>query len=133
MARILKPGSYVLLTTPNPNNLLERVGYALDKIAGGAVKRMFWKGHDAVTAPPLTAEVGFGHVSVHPYKTWRIWLAEAGLDVVRKVRGPALFGSPFFDRHPFIMGFLVALDPIFDRLPGRFMLSTNLGMLCRKR
>lgn len=133
MARILKPGSYALLTTPNPNNLPERVGYVLDKLTGGAVKRMFWKGHDEVSAPALTAEVGFGHVSVRPYRTWHSWLEEAGLNVVAKVRGPALFGTPFFDRHPFIMGCLVALDPILDRLPGRFLFSTSLGLLCRKR
>jgi SAM-dependent methyltransferase len=132
MARILKPGGYALMTTPNPNNLIERLGYAIDKISQGALKRRYWSGYDQVSAPPLEAEVGFGHVSVHPYRIWRTWLEGAGLRVVRKVCGPMLFGGPFFDRWRFISGCMIALDPLLDVLPGRFLFSNNLGILCRK-
>ena len=132
MARVLRPGGYVMVTTPNPRNLPELVGYALDRISGGRFKRFYWKGEDAVSAPKLSAAVGFGHVSVHPYHVWRHWLAEAGIPVVRKVRGPMLFGSPFFDRQRWLCGLLIALDPMLDRMPGKFLTTTNLGMLCRK-
>ncbi len=133
MARVLKPGGYAMVTTPNPRNLPEMVGYGLDRVSGGAFKRLYWKGQDEISAPPLTAQVGFGHVSVHPYSVWRQWLAEAGIPVVRCVRGPMVFGSPFFDRQRLLSGLLVALDPILDLLPGKFLTTTNLGMLCRKR
>ncbi len=43
-----------------------------------------------------------------------------------------LFGSPFFDRHRFLSGMMIALDPWLDRLPGKFFTTTSLGMLCRK-
>lgn len=133
LARILKPGGYAMITTPNPDNLVEKTGYAIDKVTRGSLKRTFWAGCDNISAPPLTAAAGLAHVSIHPYKVWQAWLRDAGLQVVRKVRGPMLFGGPFFDRHPFISGVLIALDPILDRLPLRFLLSSNLGMLCCKR
>ena len=41
--------------------------------------------------------------------------------------------GPFFDRHIFISGLTIALDPLLDRLPGRFLLSNNLGILCCKQ
>lgn len=59
------------------------------------------------------------------------WLADAGLPVIRKVRGPMLFGSPFFDRRRFLSGMMIALDTWLDRLPGKFFTTTNLGLLCR--
>jgi SAM-dependent methyltransferase len=133
MARILKPGGHAVITTPNPQNPVECIGSAIDKFLGGALKKMFWSGQDAVTAPPLAAAAGLGHVSVFPFKAWRGWLQGAGLSVVKKVRGPLLFGGPFFDRNRFVSGCLIALDPIMDRLPGCYLLSTNLGMICRRR
>jgi len=132
MQRVLKPGGYAMVTTPNPRNFPEMVGYALDWVTGGRFKKRYWKGQDKVSAPPLSAEVGFGHVSVHPFPIWRQWFADAGLPVIRKVRGPMLFGSPFFDRHRFLSGMMIALDPWLDMLPGKFFTTTNLGMLCRK-
>jgi len=48
------------------------------------------------------------------------------------LRGSILFGSPFFDRHRFISGMMIALDPWLDRLPGKFFTTINLGMLCHK-
>ncbi|NOR21796.1 MAG: methyltransferase domain-containing protein [Candidatus Aminicenantes bacterium] len=132
IVRVLKPGAYAFFTTPNPNNLIERLGFAIDKMTHGALKRTFWKGQDEISAPPLRAEVGFGHVSVYPYRVWRAWLEKAGMKVIRKVRGPMVFGSPFFDQHHFITGLIIALDPLLDRLPCRFLLSINLGILCRK-
>jgi len=133
MARVLKPSGYAMVTTPNPNNLPESLGYLLDKLTGGWFKRFYWKGEDDVSAPPLSAAVGFGHVSVHPFKVWQQWFEDAQIPVVKKVRGPMVFGSPFFDRQRFLSGFLIALDPILDRLPGKFMTTTNLGMLCKKK
>lgn len=133
MARILKPGGYAFITTPNPENLIERMGYAIDKLTRGALKRLFWTGHDEISAPSLDAEAGLGHVSIYPYKKWRTWLEKAGLKVLQKIRGPMVFGGPFFDRHFFISGLMVVLDPILDRLPGRLLLSNNIGMLCRKQ
>ena len=132
MQRVLKPGGYAMVTTPNPRNLPEMLGYAMDKITGGAFKKFYWKGQDEVSAPPLSAEVGFGHVSVHPFPVWQAWLDKVELPVVKKVRGPMLFGSPFFDRQRFLVGLLIMLDPILDWLPFRFATTTNLGMLCQK-
>jgi len=133
MQRVLKSGGYAMVTTPNPRNLPEMLGYALDKITLGGFKKFYWQGQDEISAPKLSAEVGFGHVSVHPYPIWRDWFEEIDMPVVKKVRGPMLFGSPFFDRQRFLVGLLVMLDPILDRLPLRFMTTTNLGMLCQKR
>ena len=41
MARILKPGGYAFITTPNPDNLVERLGYAIDKLTRGSLKRLY--------------------------------------------------------------------------------------------
>jgi ubiquinone/menaquinone biosynthesis C-methylase UbiE len=133
MARILKPGGYAFITTPNPNNLIEGVGYFIDRLTKGWLKRLFWSGHDKISAPALDAEAGLGHVSVYPFKTWRSWLKKAGLEVIQKVRGPMIFGGPFFDRHFFMSGLMIALDPLLDRLPGRFLLSNTIGILCCKQ
>lgn len=133
IARVLKPGGYAMVTTPNPANFPESAGYLLDRLTGGWFKRFYWKGEDELSAPPLSAEVGFGHVSVHPFRVWQQWFEEAGIPVVKKVRGPMLFGSPFFDRLRWLSGLFIALDPLLDHLPGKFLTTVNLGMLCRKR
>jgi SAM-dependent methyltransferase len=132
MARVLKPAGFVFVTTPNPHNLPELIGYAIDRVSGGAFKRRYWRGYDAISAPPLTAEVGHAHVSVQRFQVWKRWLAQSGLTVVKKVRGPIVFGSPFFDRHRSLSGALIAFDPLLDILPFRFLLSSNMGILCRK-
>jgi hypothetical protein len=113
--------------------MIERLGFLADRFSGGALKRSYWEGNDEITAPALAANVGLGHVSVHPFRVWRRWLQKAGLHVEEKIRGPALFGGPFFDRHPWVSGALIALDPLLDRLPGRFILSVNQGILCRRQ
>jgi SAM-dependent methyltransferase len=133
MARILKPGGYAFITTPNPGNLVEKLGYAIDKLTRGALKRLFWAGHDEISAPALGAAAGFGHVSIYPFKKWHKLLTKVDLEVIKKVRGPMVFGGPFFDRHFFISGLTIAMDPILDRLPGRFLLSNCLGILCCKK
>ncbi|MDX8383049.1 MAG: class I SAM-dependent methyltransferase [Ghiorsea sp.] len=133
MQRVLKPNGYAMVTTPNPRNLPEMLGYALDKMTFGGFKKFYWKGQDEVSAPPLDAAVGFGHVSVHTYPVWQAWFLQVGVPVVKQVRGRIGFGSPFFDRQRFLLGMLVMLDPILDKLPLRFLTTTNLGMLCRKQ
>lgn len=133
MTRVLKPGGYAFITTPNPHNLPELLGYAMDRLSSGRFKRWYWRGHDTISAPPLSAEVGFGHVSVHPCGVWRAWLKEAGLQVIREVRGPMVFGGPFFDRHRWLSATMIALDPVLDRMPWPFLMSNNIGMLCQKR
>jgi hypothetical protein len=80
----------------------------------------------------MTAEVGFGHVSIHQFRVWKRWLGDSGMPVVKKLRGPMLFGSPFFDRRRWLCGLIIALDPILDLLPGKYLTTVNLGMLCRK-
>jgi len=133
MTRVLKPGGYAFITTPNPHNLPVLLGYAIDRLSKGRFKKWYWQGNDAISAPPLGAEVGFEHVSVHSYCVWRAWLKEAGLQVIQKIRGPMVSGSPFFDRHRWLSASMIALDPLLDRMPGRFLLSNNLGLLCQKR
>ena len=132
IARVLKPGGYAMVTTPNPVNFPESIGYLLDRLTGGSFKKFYWKGEDSVSAPSLSAEVGFGHVSVHPFRVWKHWFGHAGMPVVEKLRGPMLFGSPFFDRQRWLSGLIVALDPVLDCLPGKFLTAVNLGMLCMK-
>jgi hypothetical protein len=97
------------------------------------LKKIFWAGCDEISAPSLKADVGLGHVSVHPNKTWLKWLEAAGMLVIPKVRGPMIFGGAFFDRHPFFSGCNIALDPILDRMPFKFFFSNNRGFFCRKR
>ena len=133
LARIIKPEGFVLITTPNPRNLPEEIGYLIDRLTFGWFKRRYWAGQDDITAPRLSANVGFGHVSVHPYHVWREWFHHAGFYLVKKIRGPMIFGSPFFDRHRMLTGLIIFLDPLLDRLPGRFLTSFNLGFLCQKR
>jgi len=132
MARVLKPGGNVMVTTSNPDNLPESVGCFFDRLTGGWLKKCYWKGEDAVSAPPLSAEAGFGHVSVHPFSIWNRWFKDAGMPVVKMMRGPMLFGSLFFDRQRCLSGLVIALDPLLDILPGKLFTTTNKGMLCRK-
>jgi hypothetical protein len=87
------------------------------------------RGEDSVSAPSLAAEVWFGHVSVHPFRVWKTWFKYAGMPVVEKVRGPMFF----FDRQRWLCGLIIAMDPVLDCLPGKFLTATNLGILCRKR
>lgn len=131
-ARVLKTGGCAFFTTPNPYNLIEQLGFMIDKITHGSLKRTYWRGCDEISAPSLSAEVGYEHISVHPYRVWRSWLEKAGLKVIHKVRGPMVFGGPFFDRHHFFTASMIAVDPLLDRLPFRFLLSVNLGIMCRK-
>lgn len=133
LARIIKPEGFALITTPNPRNLPEGLGYLIDRLTFGWFKRRYWAGQDEITAPRLSANVGQCHVSVHPCHVWRKWFDYAGFCLVRKIRGPMILGSPFFDRHRILTGLIISLDPLLDKLPGRLMTSVNLGLLFQKR
>ena len=43
MQRVLKPGGYAMVTTPNPRNFMELMGYALDWVTGGWFKKNIGK------------------------------------------------------------------------------------------
>ena len=119
--RIIKPGGFLLVTTPNEPNVFQK---------------NFWRKGKA-DAPHVSqngdAEL-FGHISLGTVKEWDAALARAGFELVDFARGAIMYGGrEWLDREGVLAAFFAA-EAIFDRAPrklGRSLSDQVIGLYRR--
>jgi SAM-dependent methyltransferase len=117
VARIVKPGGHLLLTTPNQPNVFQRSFWSGRRRARQAARtavevRERREIADATGATPL-----YGHISVRPVKAWDATLERAGFTLLDSARGALTYGSRrAVDREPVLAG-MFALQAALDLLP----------------
>jgi len=128
--RVLKPGGLAIITTPNPENVILKLGRVLKAF------------HQMKDEPKITSEytkdtfnisrVGYGHISVKSYAEWERLFKICGFKIEKRKRGGLLFGGPRYDNHRFLFIFIMLLEIALDRIPFWWNLSEDITLSLRK-
>lgn len=129
VARVLRPGGSLIVTTPNEPNLFQRSFYSR-KRREEFVRRNREPVRFAEDGTPI-----YGHISIKKNREWDALMASRGLTLVDYRRGSTWFGgSAFYDTGPMLAA-LFGLNALLDVLPRRLTrgLSDQLIALYEKR
>lgn len=132
MHRGLKNKGVALFTTPIAQNIPKKMYFLLNSLSGGILKKAYFQGVNELWTPPHEPEFGFAHISEKLISEWGNIFKTTGFRVIDKVRGPLVFGGPFFDRHPFLFGLILLTDAFLDRLPFTFKMAFNIAFVLEK-
>ena len=117
VARILRPGGHLLLTTPNEPNILQRSYLsgrrrAMVRRRTAAEREETKKAAARTVATPL-----YGHISLRTAKAWDQAVSRYDLELVDFGRGALVYGSsPRLDREP-VLGGIFLVQAVLDVLP----------------
>jgi len=108
--RTLAPGGYLLLTTPNQPNVLQRSFWRRRRV------RTSPGGRDP-SIPPRGGEGTHGHISLQRSAQWRALLRSRGFRLIDEARGALVYGTrPFLDREA-VLGVRFLAETVLDMLP----------------
>ena len=118
--RVLKPGGILVLTTPLRDSLFKKAASFLNRLSGGRLFRAYYSGKatelDAGGKPIMNVKAGHDHISEMNWRELRATVTSAGFVFEDAVLLPVMSGSSWFDRHPFLLSFLLFLEAVHDRL-----------------
>jgi len=123
MQRVVRPGGYVLMTTPNEPNVFQRSYWssAHDRRMRESLPRVRFGG---VEIAGETVDL-YGHISLHRNHEWDEFFRRRGFNCVDYRRGAATYGAyPFLSKTPFHQ-LRLAFERMLDFLP--LSLSRNLS------
>jgi SAM-dependent methyltransferase len=130
--RVLQPGAFLILTTPNEPNIFQRSFYS---------KQRRERIHDEIRRQSIVVNMGngtsipiHGHVSLKTIREWDGLLADRGFELVAYRRGAIGYGAGSVFDHEFSLWLRFAMETLIDLLPlklGR-LLSDELIALYQK-
>jgi SAM-dependent methyltransferase len=120
MRRVLKPDGCVLISTPVADSLFKRLARVANRATVGRLYNAYYTGKQAELdeAGQPTMEVGAGHdhISEMRYKELVDVARRAGLSVRETAPMTVMSGSAWFDKHPYLLGGLFALEAVHTTL-----------------
>jgi len=125
LIKVLKPGGLAIITTPNKNNLVHKLG----KIPLFFFKN--WKPasrYGDISKPGC----GYGHISVKGLNEWIKIIKWHGFEIEGIKRGSLFFGGAKYDAHPLFFAISLILEIILDYLPFTHNLTENITFKLRK-
>ncbi len=131
MARVLRTGGVLALTTPNPGNKLHKLRKFLP--GGMKAKADEWREmqHDIDRERKSAVGVNLPHISELKADEWCRKCDGAGLEVVTVKRGSLLYGDPYLEDRPGLWAVTVILDRFLDRVTNDW--SWQVLIKARKR
>ncbi len=115
--RVLKSGGYLILTTPNEPNLLQKafwVSSAKEKVKLVVKNRINNPIKVTIEEKELCL---YDHISCRKANQWDKTLSSIGFDLVDYRRGALIYGARDFENWDFVLGFRFLLEGILDLLP----------------
>ena len=132
--RVLKPGGFLLLTTPNQPNIFQRSYWSRSRYqkmqevmqaARKKPKHIHQHGGEDVCT--------YGHISLRTNQEWDETLSKIGFYVVDNGRGALIYGgTDFYDRE-LILGINFILQSLLDLLPQKLVRNFSDQLICLYR
>jgi SAM-dependent methyltransferase len=120
IGRVMRPDAALILSTPVKDSLFKRLSRIANRLTGGRLYRNYYRGKDTELndhgEPVMKPSIGNDHVSEMPYRQLVATIGSAGLCVEKERVMPILSGSKWFDRHPFLLSYLLWLEALHDLL-----------------
>jgi len=119
--RLLKPDGVAVITTPNDDNFMKKIGYIL--------KLRFLR-KKVIPKPP---EPG-GHISVKGIREWKRIIKAHDLTIEKCIRGSLIWGGgDQYNRNRILFALVLIVDKIFDYIPFTMNICENFALQIRKR
>jgi ubiquinone/menaquinone biosynthesis C-methylase UbiE len=117
VARVLRPGGHLLLTTPNQPNILQRSFWNRRRRARMTRESEAEREETRMAAERAGTTPIYGHISVRTAKAWDQAASRNGLKLIDFGRGALFYGgSPWLDRE-LALGGMFLLQGALDVLP----------------
>ncbi len=119
MLRVAKPGGTIILSTPLKTSVFKRLSALADKATAGRLRAAYYAGkgtHVEDGRGVMQVHVGHDHISEMEYEEITSRVERQGCEVVAVRFMPIMSGSSWFDRHPFVLAALVALEAAHEKL-----------------
>lgn len=132
--RVLKPGGYLLLTTPNQPNILQRSYWSRSR------RQKMQEAMEALRKQPEQIHQSgggyiciYGHISLKTNQEWDETLRKMGFYVVDNGRGALTYGGTSFYDSEFILGIHFMLQTLLDLLPRKWVRNFSDQLICLYR
>lgn len=128
--RILKPEGLAIITTPNKNNLVSKLGKFLFKAKSNPLKNEELVNLSYPDSEPKKA--GYDHISVKSLGEWEKLFQDCGFRIENIGQSSILAGCPGQEKYRVIFAFFLLLEVLLDQLPLRQSLFEDIIVSIRK-
>ncbi|MDJ1168131.1 class I SAM-dependent methyltransferase [Roseofilum sp. BLCC_M154] len=129
--RVLKPGGYLLLTTPNQPNVFQRSYWINSRRQKMQETMQAMKVQPEKLHQPGGEEICiYGHISLKNNQEWDEILSKIGFQVVDNGRGALTYGGTYFYDNEFILGIHFLLQSLLDLLPRKLGRNFSDQLIC---
>jgi SAM-dependent methyltransferase len=120
LARVTKPGGDIIISTPLRTSLFKTAARLANKLTFGKLYSSYYRGKntelDEKGNPIMDVKAGHDHISEMSYRELLALAEKTGLQVVEARPMSIMSGSAFFDRHVFLLSWLLFWEGVHDIL-----------------
>lgn len=132
--RVLKPGGYLLLTTPNQPNIFQRSYWSRSRRQKMQSAMESLKEQPEKIHQPGGEDICiYGHISLRTNQEWDETLSKIGFHVVDNGRGALTYGGTYFYDSELILGIHFLLQSLLDLLPRKLVRNFSDQLICLYR